>query len=113
MSDRRRNRHPPFAIDRPHHLAEGTPMSEHIVAVFETEADATNARRSLESLGISAAAIRQYAGSEQSARATPAAETTTTHSSGGGFWAWLFGDEETTSESYRDDLYDRRTAAGN
>ena len=88
-------------------------MSEHIVAVFETEADATNARRSLESLGISAAAIRQYAGSEQSARATPAAETTTTHSSGGGFWAWLFGDEETTSESYRDDLYDRRTAAGN
>jgi len=88
-------------------------MSEHIVAVFETEADATNARRSLESLGISAAAIRQYAGSEQSPRATPAAETTTTYSSGGGFWAWLFGDEETTSSSYGDDIYDRRTAAGN
>jgi uncharacterized protein (TIGR02271 family) len=88
-------------------------MSEHIVAVFETEADATDARRSLESLGISAAAIRQYAGSEQSARARPAAETTTAHSSGGGFWPWLFGDEETTSESYGDDIYDRRTAAGN
>jgi uncharacterized protein (TIGR02271 family) len=88
-------------------------MSEHIVAVFETEADATNARRSLESLGISATAIRQYAGSELSARATPAAETTTTHSSGGGFWAWLFGDEETTSEHYGDDIYDRRTATGN
>jgi hypothetical protein len=91
-------------------------MSEHIVAVFETEAAATAATRSLECLGVPASAIRQYAGSELGeTRHTPAVHTTTTHSTGGGFWAWLFGDETTseTTHSYGDDIYDRRTAAGN
>jgi hypothetical protein len=36
-------------------------MTEHIVAVYKTEADATAAARSLESLGIPPSAIRQYA----------------------------------------------------
>ena len=91
-------------------------MSEHIVAVFETEADATAATRSLEDLGIPASAIRQYAGSELGeTRNPPVEQTTTTHSSGGGFWSWLFGDQTTseTTQSYGDDIYDRRIAAGN
>jgi uncharacterized protein (TIGR02271 family) len=91
-------------------------MSEHIVAVFETEAAATAAIRSLENLGIPASAIRQYSGRELSeTQDTPVEHTTTTHSSEGGFWSWLFGDEATseTTQSYGDDIYDRRTAAGN
>jgi uncharacterized protein (TIGR02271 family) len=90
-------------------------MSEHIVAVFETEADATAATRSLESLGIPASAIRQYAGSELGETRNPPVEQTTTTHSGGGFWSWLFGDETTseTTQSYGDDIYDRRIAAGN
>jgi uncharacterized protein (TIGR02271 family) len=90
-------------------------MAEHIVAVFETETDATAAARSLESAGISASAIRQYA---DTARAEVApAERTSTHTSGGGFWAWLFGEDsttETTRSAYtHDDMYDRRASAGN
>jgi uncharacterized protein (TIGR02271 family) len=89
-------------------------MTEHIVAVYKTEADATAAARSLESLGIPPAAIRQYAEAVH-AKAEPV-EHTSAHTSGGGFWAWLFGTEsmtETTRSMYTDDMYDRRVAAGN
>jgi uncharacterized protein (TIGR02271 family) len=89
-------------------------MTEHIVAVYKTEADATAAARSLESLGIPPTAIRQYA--EAVPAKTEPVEHTSTHTSGGGFWAWLFGDEsmtETTRSMYTDDIYDRRVSAGN
>jgi uncharacterized protein (TIGR02271 family) len=89
-------------------------MTEHIVAVYKTEADATAAARSLESLGISPSAIRQYAEAVH-AKAEPV-EHTSAHTSGGGFWAWLFGDEsmtETTRSMYTDDIYDRRVSSGN
>jgi uncharacterized protein (TIGR02271 family) len=89
-------------------------MTEHIVAVYETEAHATAAARSLESLGIPPTAIRQYA--ETVPAKTEPVEHTSTHTSGGGFWAWLFGDEsmtETTRSMYTDDMYDRSASAGN
>ena len=89
-------------------------MTEHIVAVYKTEADATAAARSLESLGIPPSAIRQYAEAVH-AKAEPV-EHTSAHTSGGGFWAWLFGDEsmtETTRSMYTDDIYDRRVSSGN
>ncbi len=89
-------------------------MTEHIVAVYKTEAHATAAARSLESLGIPPTAIRQYA--ETVPAKTEPVEPASTHTSGGGFWAWLFGDElmtETTRSMYTDDIYDRRVAAGN
>ncbi len=89
-------------------------MTEHIVAVYKTEADATAAARSLESLGIPPSAIRQYAEAIH-AKAEPV-EHTSAHTAGGGFWAWLFGDEsmtETTRSMYTDDIYDRRVSSGN
>ncbi len=89
-------------------------MTEHIVAVYKTEADATAAARSLESLGIPPSAIRQYAEAVH-AKVEPV-EHTSAHTSGGGFWAWLFGDElmtETTRSMYTDDMYDRRVSSGN
>ena len=84
-------------------------MAEHIVAVFETETDATAAARSLESVGIPSSAIRQYADTAR-AEVEPA-EHTRPHTSGGGFWAWLFGEDsttETTRSAYTHDIYDRR-----
>jgi uncharacterized protein (TIGR02271 family) len=42
-------------------------------------------------------------------------EQTSTHTSGGGFWSWLFGEASTTHptrSAYTDDLYDRRVSAG-
>lgn len=91
-------------------------MAEHIVAVFETEAAATAATQSLHSAGIPSSAIRQYANTDTAKQASAPTEHTSTHSSGGGFWAWLFGEEstsETTRSAYTHDLYDRRAAAGN
>ncbi len=89
-------------------------MAEHIVAVFETETDATAAARSLESAGIPSSAIRRYADTAR-AEVEPA-EHTSTHTSGGGFWAWLVGEDsmtETTRSAYTHDVYDRRASAGN
>jgi uncharacterized protein (TIGR02271 family) len=88
-------------------------MAEHIVAVFETETDATAAARSLESVGILSSAIRQYADTAR-AEVEPA-EHKSTHTSGGGFWAWLFGEDsttETTRSAYTHNVYDRRASAG-
>ncbi len=89
-------------------------MAEHIVAVFETESDATAAAQSLESAGIASSAIRQYADNAR-AEVEPL-EHTSTHKSGGGFWAWLFGEDtmtETTRSAYSHDIYDRKASAGN
>jgi uncharacterized protein (TIGR02271 family) len=89
-------------------------MTEHIVAVFETETAAAAATESLLRAGIPSSAIRQYAGTEASRTALPT-DQTSTHTSGGGFWSWLFGEESsshTARPAYADDLYDRRSSAG-
>jgi uncharacterized protein (TIGR02271 family) len=90
-------------------------MTEHIVAVFETETAAGAATESLRRAGIPSSAIRQYAGTGVGQTAMPV-EQTSTHTSGGGFWSWLFGEDSTTSttrSAYTDDSYDRRASAGN
>jgi len=93
-------------------------MAEHIVAVFQSSATAMNASRELEAAGIPAAAIRTYA--QGGGAASGASDTVVTggaeHSTGGGFWAWLLGDEPAadTSSSYRSsDVYDRQARSGN
>ena len=91
-------------------------MAEHIVAVFETEAAATAASQSLQSAGIPSSSIRQYAGGQASQQEIEPTEHTSTHTSGGGFWAWLFGEDatsETTHSAYTHGGYDRRASAGN
>jgi uncharacterized protein (TIGR02271 family) len=91
-------------------------MAEHIVAVFRTEEAATAAKQSLLSVGIHASAIRQYVANETNRDQLTPMEHTTTRTAGGGFWAWLFGEEstsETTLAAYRHDAYDRTAAAGN
>jgi len=89
-------------------------MAEHIIAVFETEANAASAVRSLQIAGIPPASIRQYSGDQ----AERAGLVTQTQEHEGGFWAWLFGEEpvsETTRSAYAGDMdmYDRRVRAGN
>jgi len=89
-------------------------MTEHIVAVFETETAAAAATESLRRAGIPSAAIRQYADTGVGQKAVPT-EQSSTHTSGGGFWSWLFGEDSTTNtthSAYTDDLYDRRASAG-
>ena len=85
-------------------------MTEHIVAVFNSESVADAAARDLEQAGIPAPAIRRY---------SPAASDRyagSSTSSGGGFWAWLLGEEPatgTTRSLYRDEeFYKRRAQAG-
>jgi uncharacterized protein (TIGR02271 family) len=94
-------------------------MSEHIVAIFVTENEANMAARDLEAAGIPASSIRHYR--PQSTTADSSDRVTGEPASGhggGGFWAWLLGEEpssETTRSAYpRDDeWYDRRAHAGN
>ncbi len=89
-------------------------MTEHIVALYETEAAALAAADSLRSAGIPSSAIRQYAGSTASGEMIPTGQTTSTHTSGGGFWSWLFGEDQTTeTTAYTHDAYDRGASAGN
>jgi uncharacterized protein (TIGR02271 family) len=93
-------------------------MVEHIVAIFESNASAAGAAQSLADLGIPASAVRQYAGGEMASSRVDHAAAPATHSSGGGFWSWLFGEESvtaTTASDYGDDIdaYDRRAKAGN
>jgi uncharacterized protein (TIGR02271 family) len=85
-------------------------MTEHIVAVYQTETAAEAATKSLHAVGIPSSAIRQYAGSGVGRQAE------TSHTSGGGFWSWLFGEDsttETTRSAYTHDMYDRTASAGN
>jgi uncharacterized protein (TIGR02271 family) len=90
-------------------------MTEHIVAVFETVAAADAVTDSLRRAGIPPSAIRQDAGAEVAQKPLPT-EQTSAHTSGGGFWAWLLGEDtsaSTTRTSYTGDHYDRRASAGN
>ena len=85
-------------------------MTEHIVAVFNSESAADAAARDLEQADILASAIRRYS--------PPASDryAGSSTSSGGGFWAWLLGEEpakETTRSLYRDEeFYKRRAQVG-
>jgi uncharacterized protein (TIGR02271 family) len=93
-------------------------MSEHIVAVFDSEGSAEAAARDLEQAGISTSAIRRYrssagaTGNESSGAMSPP----TGNSGSGGFWAWLLGEEpgpETTrSLSGDEDAYEQHAQAG-
>src|SRR5258708_3999398 len=96
-------------------------MTEHIVALFETESAAAAAERDLEGAGISTSVIRRYMPAEMEkleSESTIAGATETSHPSGGGFWAWLWGedtDTATTRSTYSTDgdVYDRQARAGN
>jgi uncharacterized protein (TIGR02271 family) len=92
-------------------------MSEHIVAIFDKEDAADAAAHDLEDAGISASAIRRYRSDGAAAGRSVGTTTETTSSTGGGFWAWLLGEEptEATRSAYSDDeeWYDQRTQAGN
>jgi uncharacterized protein (TIGR02271 family) len=93
-------------------------MAEHIVATFDSENAADAAARDLEGAGVPASAIRRYRSEGAVADRSAQRTTETTSSTGGGFWAWLWGEErstETTRSAYpRDDeWYDRRAQAGN
>jgi uncharacterized protein (TIGR02271 family) len=86
---------------------------EHIVAIFETNSAADAAARDLESGGISASAIRRYQQEK-----TDASYSTETRTHGGGFWAWLLGEEDGIDAKRsiypRDhEIYERGVTAGN
>jgi stress response protein YsnF len=89
-------------------------MTEHIVAVFDSESAANAAARDMEQAGIPAAAIRLYSPAARDSSRERYTDSST--SNGGGFWAWLLGEEpdtETTRSLHRDeDFYERRAQAG-
>jgi uncharacterized protein (TIGR02271 family) len=96
-------------------------LTEHIVALFRTESAAAAAERDLEGVGIPTSVMRRYTPAEMEKlepESSVAGATETGHSSGGGFWAWLWGedtDTATTRSAYSTDgdVYDRRARAGN
>jgi uncharacterized protein (TIGR02271 family) len=96
-------------------------LTEHIVALFETESAAAAAERDLEGAGIPTSVVRRYTPTEMEKLepgSSAAGATETRHSSGGGFWAWLWGEDSdtaTTRSAYSTDgnVYDRRARAGN
>ena len=75
-------------------------MTEHIVAIFDTEAAAEAAARDLEAAGIPASAVRRYRPNAEDGMAADGAASSTTSSSTGGFWAWLLGEEPSTQTRY-------------
>jgi uncharacterized protein (TIGR02271 family) len=93
-------------------------MAEHIVAVFDSEGAAEAAVRDLEQAGISTSAIRRYRSTATSAgnENSGAISRATGHSSTGGFWAWLLGEEpgaETSrSLSLDEQAYEQHVQAG-
>jgi len=93
-------------------------MTEHIVAIFESDARAAAAAASLTNAGIPASAIRQYARDGQVGHEVERTDVHTDAHTGGGFWSWLFGEEHSTTTTRADydgdiDAYDRRVASGN
>jgi uncharacterized protein (TIGR02271 family) len=87
-------------------------MTEHIVAVFKSEAAAAAAEQSLENIGIPRSVIRRYAAAGASPSEVVPAGYVETHTIEGGFWSWLFGEDETTRFGYTHDAYERSAAAG-
>ena len=91
-------------------------MTEHIVAVFTAESTADAAARDLEHAGFSA--IRRYrpGANEGSYGTSRVGSPQSTLSDGGGFWAWLLGEEPatgTTQSLYRDGhAYDQWAQTG-
>jgi uncharacterized protein (TIGR02271 family) len=90
-------------------------MTEHIVALFETDSAADAAARDLENEGIAASAIRRYRPGTTGSSYSTTAETP---SHGGGFWAWLLGEEDGIDAKRgmypRDhEIYERGVSAGN
>jgi uncharacterized protein (TIGR02271 family) len=90
-------------------------MTEHIVAIFNTQDAADAAARELEHAGFPASAIRRYKADSSDGAELAHAENTTETTSGGGFWAWLLGEEgPQTRAAYprEEEWYDRRAGAG-
>ena len=100
-------------------------MTEHVVAIFDSENAADAAARELENAASSAIGRYRPDRAEGVATGTSLGRTTeTTSASGSGFWAWLLGEEpvaDTTRSAYPRDWayprdeewYDRRAHAGN
>jgi len=95
-------------------------MAEHIVAIFNTDAAADAAARDLEAAGIPASAIRRYRPhtGEEMGSGTAVSSTTTSTSTGGGFWAWILGEESTTETAHSyyprdEERYVQSARAGN
>jgi uncharacterized protein (TIGR02271 family) len=87
-------------------------MTEHIVALFQSDAEATSAAMDLESRGIPASAIRHYRPDVNKTDATTSQHAT------GGFWSWLLGEEDGIDAQRnlhpRDhEIFHRGTGAGN
>ena len=84
--------------------------SETIVAVFDTAANADAAVRDLENAGIPSNSIKRY----DKSFAPSGGTGTASYSSGqtGGFWAWLLGEEGTSSSTYDRSLYERTVESG-
>jgi len=84
--------------------------SETIVAVFDTAANADAAVRDLENAGIPSNSIKRY----DKSFAPSGGIGTASYSSGqtGGFWAWLLGEEGTSSSTYDRSLYERTVESG-
>src|SRR4051812_48034772 len=81
--------------------------SETIVAVFDTAANADAAIRDLENAGVPSPSIKRYA------KGDTTAGDSTSYSAGQpqGFWAWLLGEEDTSS-SYDRTLYNQSIESG-
>jgi len=90
-------------------------VTEHIVAVFKSEEAAAAAEQSLESIGIPRSVIRRYAAADVTPSEAVPTEDAGIHTTGGGFWSWLFGEDETTRAArpaYTHDAYERSATAG-
>lgn len=101
-------------------------MYEILVAIFETEELANHAITALTENGVNAASIRRYGRDKYDLPTGMAgADTTTTgapadvqpHSTKGGFWSWLLGEESGTADYHSDyeqdyDSYHRQIEAG-
>ena len=83
-------------------------MSEHIVAVFDTEKAADAAARDLENAGVSASAIRRFRPATMGAATDTSLGRTMElpSSTSGGFWAWLLG--EPSIRGMKNDMGDTR-----
>jgi uncharacterized protein (TIGR02271 family) len=75
-------------------------MAEHIVAIFATDAAADAAAGALESAGIPASSIRRYRPHSGEMAAGGAVSGTESTPTGGGFWAWLLGEESGTKTAH-------------